>query len=152
MAEASRPTNMQTSILLAALLSFHVTLTDGRTALQANPKFEELKLSEAQLADAAKGRVMMLDRTSGTHWNWLMLSWLDKKPAPEHGINDAGVGVVGKTADVSLTPIDNETFSLRCLHDQCEVTTARDGKSEKVALKKGESKKVAFDSDVRVVF
>ena len=143
---------MQTSILLAALLSFHVTLTDGRTALQANPKFEELKLSEAQLADAAKGRVMMLDRTSGTHWNWLMLSWLAKKPAPEHGINDSGVGVVGKTADVSLTPIDNETFSLRCLHDQCEVTTARDGKAEKATLGKGQSQKMAFDSDVRVTF
>ncbi|HEY0371054.1 MAG TPA: hypothetical protein VGD79_03590 [Thermoanaerobaculia bacterium] len=142
---------MQT-ILLAALLSFHVTLTDGRTALQANPKFDELKLSEAQLQDAAKGRVLMLDRTSGAKWNWLVLSWLDNKPAPEHGLNESGVGVVGKTADVSLTPIDDQTFAVRCLHDDCAVTSSRDGKAEKAALKRGESQQVPFDSDVRVTF
>jgi len=142
---------MQT-IILAALLSFHVTLTDGRTALQANPNFEQLKMSEEQLQDAAKGRVLMLDRTSGAKWNWLMLSWLDKKPAPEHGLNESGVGVVGKTADVSLTPIDANTFAVRCLHDKCEVTSSRHGKAEKVTLKNGQTQTVRFDSDVRVVF
>lgn len=129
-------------------IAFHVRLTDGRTALLANPSFAELKLSEEQLERAATDRVLLLDQTSGTRWTWLILSWLEDKNV-EHGLDTAGVAVVGKGADVSLTPLDDDTVSVRCLHERCELTVA----GEKIAtLKNGQSQKVAWDSDVRVAF
>jgi hypothetical protein len=128
-------------------IAFHVRLTDGRTALLANPSFAELKLSDEQLQRAAKDRVLLLDHPSGTRWTWLMLSWLHDKNV-EHGLNAAGGAVVGKDADVGLTPLDEHSVSVRCLHEQCELTVA----GEKSTLKNGQSQTVAWDSDVRVAF
>src|ERR1051326_49975 len=80
--------------LLAAAYSFHIQVTDARTALLANPHFDELKLTPAQLERAAHDRVMMLDHTTGTHWIWLMMSW----------------------------PAD-QTHSIRFVQEQCRIGT-----------------------------
>ncbi|HEX6096146.1 MAG TPA: hypothetical protein VF432_07475 [Thermoanaerobaculia bacterium] len=134
-------------------LAFRVTLTDGRTALLANPKVDELKLSDELLQRAASNRVLLLDHTSGTRWNWLMLSWLETHPDAEYGLNAAGVAAIGKGADIGVTPIDQHTYRVRCLHERCEVTVARgDEKQTTATLKNGQSRNVAYGSDLRVAF
>ena len=67
---------MRKTLLLAllAVYTFHIKVTDARTALLANPHLDELKLSPEQLERAAHDRVMMLDHSSGAHWIWLMMS------------------------------------------------------------------------------
>jgi len=54
---------MRKTLLLAllAVYTFHIKVTDARTALLANPHFDELKLSPEQLERAAHDRVMLLD-------------------------------------------------------------------------------------------
>jgi hypothetical protein len=136
---ASEPTAFQ----------FHVKLTDGRSALLANPNVADLKLTEEQVEKAANDRVLLLDETTGTSWTWLMLSWLESKPNTEHGLNRKGTAVPGKNADIGLTPIDQQTLKVRCLHEECTVTA---GAAAPVRLKNGESTNVAFDSDVQVTF
>ena len=76
---------MRKTLLLAllAVYTFHIKVTDARTALLANPHFDELKLSPEQLERAAHDRVMMLDHTSGAHWIWLIMSWPEDKPVVE---------------------------------------------------------------------
>ena len=125
--------------LLAAAYSFHIQVTDARTALLANPHFDELKLTPAQLERAAHDRVMMLDHTTGTHWIWLMMSWPEDKPTVEQTLGD---GAPHKAPDIGLTPKSETTLSIRCLREECRVG--------KVTLKKGEATEVPFDSDVRV--
>jgi len=125
-------------------VAFHIRLTDARTALLANPRFDELKISPEQLERAAHDRVMLLDHTSGMHWTWLMLGWPEGKPPAEHGLNGRGVALPGKDADFSVTPKSEETVTIRCLHEQCRI--------EKATLKKDESTDVPFDSDVTVAW
>ena len=47
---------MRKTLLLAllAVYTFHIKVTDARTALLANPHFDELKLSPEQLERAAE--------------------------------------------------------------------------------------------------
>lgn len=154
--------NATTAVLLAlavavtasaeTAIAFHVTLTDGRTALQANPNFADLKISDEQLQRAAGNRVLLLDRTAGTKWTWLILNWMESHPDAENGLNESGVAAVGKNADVGVTPIDDHTFRVRCLRERCEVTIARDAEKQTVTLRKDQSQTAPFDSDVRVVF
>ncbi|HEY6140140.1 MAG TPA: hypothetical protein VI670_20500 [Thermoanaerobaculia bacterium] len=125
-------------LALLAAYTFHVRVTDARTALLANPHFEELKLTKEQLERAAHDRVMLFDRTTGSHFTWLMMSWPEDKPAVEQTLNDGAPG----TPDVGLTPKSEKTLSIRCLREECRIG--------KVTLKKGESTEVPFDSDVRV--
>jgi hypothetical protein len=125
--------------LLAAAYSFHIQVTDARTALLANPHFDELKLTPAQLERAAHDRVMMLDHTTGTHWIWLMMSWPEDKPTVEQTLGD---GAPHKAPDIGLTPKSDDTLSIRCLQEQCRIGT--------VMVKKSESTDVPFDSDVTV--
>jgi hypothetical protein len=154
--------NATTALLLAlavavtasaeTTIAFHVTLTDGRTALEANPNFAELKMSDEQLQRAANSRVLLLDRTSGTKWTWLILSWLETHPDAENRLNESGVAAVGKNADVGVTPLDENTFRVRCLRERCEVTIARGDEKQTATLTNGQSQNAAFGSDVRVVF
>lgn len=120
-------------------MTFHIKVTDARTALLANPYFDKLKLSPAQLERAAHDRVMMLDHTTGTHWIWLMMSWPEDKPVAECPLGD---GAPGKKPDIGLTPKSIDTLSIRCLQEHCRIG--------KVTLKKDESTDVPFDSDVTV--
>ena len=124
--------------LLATAYSFHVKVTDARTALLANPRFEELKLTKEQLEQAAHDRVMLLDHTTGSHFTWLLISWPEDKPVTERTLNDGAPG----DPDVGLTPKSTETLSIRCPLEECRIG--------KVTLKKGGSTEVPFDSDVRV--
>jgi hypothetical protein len=134
-------------------LAFRVRLTDGRTALLANPSFAELKLSDEQLQRAASDRVLLLDHTSGAKWTWLILSWLPSKPDAEYGLNAAGTAAIDKGADVGVKPLDEHAFRVRCLHERCELTISRNGEQEqKSTLAKGQAQTVAYDSDVRVAF
>ncbi len=123
---------------------FHLTKTDGRTGLLANPRFSELRMSQEQLDRAAKDQVMVLDHTTGAHWVWLMLSW---KVDVEQAINDRGSGIPGKDADLSLTPLQNGKVRVRCYREQCRVHA-----SKNVTLKKGESKDFSVDSDFEIAF
>ena len=131
---------MRKTLLLAllAVYTFHIKVTDARTALLANPHFDELKLSPEQLERAAHDRVMLLDHASGAHWIWLMMSWPEDKPVVEHTLND---GAPGKP-DIGLTPKSETEVTIRCLREQCRIG--------KVTLKNGQSTDVPFDSDVSV--
>ena len=131
---------MRKTLLLAllAVYTFHIKVTDARTALLANPHFDELKLSPEQLERAAHDRVMMLDHTCGAHWIWLIMSWPEDKPVVERTLND---GAPGKP-DIGLTPKSETEVTIRCLQEQCRIG--------KVTLKNGQSTDVPFDSDVSV--
>jgi hypothetical protein len=131
---------MRKTLLLAllAVYTFHIKVTDGRTALLANPRFDELKLSPEQLDRAAYDRVMLLDHASGAHWIWLMMSWPEDRPVVEQTLND---GAPGKP-DIGLTPKSETEVTIRCLQEQCRIG--------KVTLKNGQSTDVPFDSDVSV--
>ena len=133
-ASASEPTT----------IAFHVQLTDARTALRANPQFEQLNLTEEQVERAAKDRVLMLDKTAGTKWTWLMLSWPEGKSV-EHGLNIRGGATVGTNADMSLKPVDEKSVQVRCLREACVL-------NESIKMKKDQTHTVAFDSDIKVVF
>ena len=131
-------------LLAADGYSFHLKVTDGKSALLANPDFEKLHMPPAQLEKAAGDRVFLLDHTKDAHFVWLMLSWLDRKPADEYGINSHGVAALDKDADFGLTPVDNDTVAIRCLHAHCQVNA--------ITLAKGETKQFPFDSDFKFVF
>jgi hypothetical protein len=130
---------------------FRVTLTDGRTALHANPRFEELRLSEEQVARAASDRVLMFDRTSNLRWQWLMLSWPRTMKTIEHRLNARGVSA--SKPDFGVAPIDEKTFTLRCLRDRCVVaSTSAAGDPFTKTLQKNETVVARFDSDVRITY
>ena len=146
-------------VLCAASLSaadhyqFHINVTDGRTGLMANPKFKELKISPEQLEHARNDKVIVLDRTEGAHWNWLMLSVLDKDPGVEYRINDRGVAGTPESADIGLTAGKNGNFSIRCLRDSCSIGVTTSGEHEAIVmLKKGESRDLPLDSDLNLAF
>src|SRR4051794_34176425 len=121
---------MRTSVLIAALVvhyTFHLRLTDGRTGLMANPRFAELNVSEAQLERAEQDRVMLLDRTTGTSWKWLMLSWIEKDPRPEQVVD----------ADLGLTAGTDKRVKVRCLQTRCEILAmTANGRESRAALQK----------------
>lgn len=123
-------------LILALLYSFHLKLTDGRTALLANP---QLKTTPAQLERAAKTQVMLLDHGEGAHWYWMMLSW---KPDVEQGVNEHGGADPKKDAHVGIMPKPDGKLRIRCLGEECKVG--------KATLKNGESVEVEPDVDVSV--
>lgn len=123
-------------LVLALLYTFHLKLTDGRTALLANP---QLKTTPAQLERAAKDRVILLDDGKGAHWYWMMLSW---KVDAEQGVNPRGGADPKKDADVAFTPKESGKVRIRCLAEEC--------KAGKTVLKNGESVEVEPDVDVSV--
>jgi hypothetical protein len=126
--------------------SFHVRSTDGRTALQANPNLAELKMTPEQLERAAKDRVLLLNRTSGSYWSWLMLSWPEKTEV-EHGINLKGTGKPDSTADLGLAPKEDGTIRVRCLREQCRLNvTLADDSLKTAELKNDETKDFPLDS------
>ena len=130
---------------------FHIRVTDGRTGLLANPQFSELHMPAEQLERAAGDRVIVLDHTAGTHWTWLMMSWLREKPDVEHTINTTGSGRPDAEADLGLRPNDDGTVRTRCLRSTCVIrVTAADAKQFTVTMKKGESKDLPLDSDFDV--
>jgi hypothetical protein len=131
-------------LLAADGYSFHLKVTDGKSALLANPDFEKLHMPPAQLEKAAGNRVLLLDHAKDAHWVWLMLSWLDRKPADEYGIDSHGVAGLAAGADFGLTPVDNDTVRIRCLHAHCQVND--------ITMAKGETKQFPFDSDFELVF
>lgn len=120
--------------------SFHLKVTDGRSALLANPDFEKLHMSPRQLERAAGDRVMLFDHATGTHWKWMMLSWLDKPL--EQGLNTRGAAKPDVNADIGLTPAANGMLHVRCLSARCQVGT--------VTLSKGESKDFPTDSELEL--
>jgi hypothetical protein len=130
---------------------FHVKVTDGETALRANPALAELHMSDAQLARAADDRVLLFDRVEGAHWKWLMLSWLYDGPAPEYALNDRGTAKSSAAADFSIEPVDSKRFRARCLRDRCRfLTTSLDGREVVTDLERGGTTEMRFDSDVDV--
>jgi len=140
-ASVTRIRTMRKTVLLTLLVmsySFHVRVTDARTALYANPYFHQLKMTDEQLERASHDRVMMFNDAKGAHWVWLMLGWPEDKPVQEQPLND---GAPGKP-DLGLTPKSIDTLSIRCLQEECRVN--------KVTLKHGQSTDVPFDSDVSV--
>src|SRR5947207_10563034 len=101
------------TLLLVVAFTFHLTVTDAKTALLANPSFEQLHMPAVQLERAANDRVVMLDRTTGAHWVWLMFSW---RPGKEQLFNTRGSGNRDEDSDVGITANENGTIRIRCLH------------------------------------
>lgn len=133
--------------------TFHIKVTDAKTALQANPQYSQLQMRGGRLERAAKDRVMLLDHTAGAHWTWLMLSWPNTKPTPEQFINSRGGATPTADADLGLTPNDDGTLRTRCAREQCRIrVTTADKKASVVTLKKGETKDLPFDADYEVSF
>jgi hypothetical protein len=133
--------------------SFHIAVTDGRTGLEANPRFADLKMSEQQLESASHDRVLVLDHTEDAHWNWLMLSWPEGKSNVEHGINSRGTASVEKDADVGLTPGEKGSVIARCIREFCRIHATSPNPKETIAeLTKGTSVAIPFDSDVEIAF
>lgn len=118
--------------------AFHIRVTDGRSALLANPDYQQLAISPEQLERAAQDRVVVLDGASGTHWRWIMLSWFADDPKVEQGINDRG-GAKPEEADLALLSGKAGHFRVRCLREACRIeVTAADGKPVGAGLKRGE--------------
>lgn len=126
------------SAVAADQYEFQVRLTDGKSALLANPDYATLGISPEQLERAANDRVVMLDRTSGTRWRWLMLSWLEEKPDVEQTIATRGAAP-RESADLALSAGARGHFRVRCLREECSVrVTPADGDAQSVTLKRGE--------------
>jgi hypothetical protein len=143
--------SMAVTALAADRYTFHVKVTDARTALAAHPELTG-KMSTDQLQRAAKDRVMLLSDATGTHWTWLMLSWLEKKPNAEHRINDRGTAKRAD-ADLGLTPTTNGTVTIRCYREQCLIrTTAADGRVSTNILSQDDTADIPLDSNVEVSF
>lgn len=140
-------------LLAADAYRFHVKVTDGRTGLQANPNFANLHMTDAQLDKAEDDRVILFDHVEGAKWNWLMVSWLYEGAAPEYAINDHGTARSAAAADFTLTPIDYRKARFRCAREQCRLsTTSNDGREVATQLRRGETKDIAFDTDLSVAF
>ena len=143
--------SMALSAAAADRYTFHMKVTDGRTALLANPQRDQLKLSPHQLERAAKDRVLLLNEATGAHWTWLMLSWLANKPDAEHLINDRGTAK-STDADLGLIPTAHGTAKLRCYRESCLIRTTVEGRVSSTLLGQDESVEIPLDSDVEISF
>jgi hypothetical protein len=139
------------SAIAADRYTFHMKVTDGRTALLANPQRDQLKLSSRQLERAAKDRVLLLSDATGAHWTWLMLSWLETKPDAEHLINDRGTAK-STDADLGLIPTVHGTAKLRCYRESCLIRTTIGGRVSSILLGQDESTDIPLDSDLEISF
>lgn len=132
---------------------FHIKVTDGKSALLANPSFAQLHMPEAEVDKAEDDRVLLLDHVEGAKWNWLMLSWLYDGPPPEYAINARGTAKSLAAADFTFTPLDYKRLRLRCERDRCRFdTTSTDGREVSTELRRGETTDLRFDSDIAVGF
>lgn len=132
---------------------FQIKVTDGRTALLANPALAELHMTEAEIERAADDRVILLDHAEGPRWKWLTLSWLYDGAPPQYGLNERGTTKSAAAADVTITPLDYKRFRLRCERDRCRVTTTSgDGREAVTELRRGETADLRFQSDIAVAF
>jgi hypothetical protein len=131
---------------------FHIQVTDGRTALLANPSLAEMHLTDAQIEKAGDDRVLVLDHAQGAKWKWLMLSWATEGPTPKWMLNDQGTSTAA-LADISIEPIDYQRFRARCLRAQCRfATTSADGRDVVTGLERGATTELRFKSDIAVSF
>ena len=130
--------------------SFHLRLTDGKTALKANPKFAMLAMTEDQLEKAAGDRVMLFERKSGAAWDWMMLSWLEKSPGKGQYLNLQGA-TDRKQADIGVASGEKGSIVIACLRGDCEIaaSSATSGKSKK-ELPAGNAAEFAPDSRLEV--
>jgi hypothetical protein len=150
---------MRRSLALVAMLSalpviadesyrFHFCVTDGRTALLANPQFTQMKMPDAMLERAATERVMLFDRGEGARWYWLMASW-PAKPV-EQGFDSRGSS---KNPDFGLTPNTDGTVKFRCGRERCQVrVTTPDAKVSSFDLKSDQSQNLPVDADFELTF
>jgi hypothetical protein len=129
---------------------FRVRVTDGRTGLLSNPDVDKLAMPAEQLERAAGDRVIVLDRTDGTHWRWLMLSWIDKNPKPEQRINDRGANGPAAEADLGVTASGENEVSVRCLREQCQLAVSAADRQDRFTLAKGQSRTVPSDAEVEL--
>ena len=124
-----------------------VTVTDGRSALLANPRFAKLNLAEDQLERAAQRRAVMLDRTTGTKFEWLMLTGSDTVRTPEHTIGERG-SAKRDAADLGFTDREDGTVRVRCLRAGCRITIG----DKVIDLKRDETADVASGSELGIAF
>lgn len=136
--------------LAGTTYSFQFRVTDGATALKANPKFAMLATTDDQLEKASKDRVMLFERKSGAAWNWLMLSWLENAPGKGQFVNLQGATTV-KQADIGVAAGEKGSIVIACLRGECEIaaTSASAGKS-KQTLQQGGSAEFAVDSRLEI--
>lgn len=137
--------------LAGTTYSFQLRVTDGKTALKANPKFALLAMTDAELDKAANDRVLLFERKSGTAWNWLMLSWLENAPGKGQFVNLLGA-TDPKQADIGVAASEKGGIVIACLRTECEVTSKSDsaGKSTK-SLKPGEAAELPSDARLEIV-
>jgi hypothetical protein len=143
--------SMALSAVAADRYTFHMNVTDARTALLANPQRDQLKLSPKQLERAAKDRVLLLSNATGAHWTWLMLSRLENKPDAENLINDRGTAK-STDADLGLIPTIHGTAKLRCYRESCLIRTTIEGRVSSILLGQDESAEIPLDSDIEISF
>jgi hypothetical protein len=134
--------------------SFHIKVTDAKTALLANPKQNEPnapQMSPDFLERAAKNRVLLLDHTKGTEWSWLMLGWPKTQPTAEQFINVHG-SAKADSGDIGMTPDPNGKMRLHCMRAECQIQVTVSGKQTSVTLKKDQSRALPLDADYDVTF
>jgi hypothetical protein len=146
---------LASSAIAADHYKFHLKITDPQTGLRATPDLAMSVMPAAKLV--AEDQVIVLDGTTGTHWKWLMLSWPEKGKKAEQGINDRGSGQ--KDADIVFAPGTDALVKVRCLRDECQITTtvadappATTVTLSTFTLKRGESKDLPPDADVDITF
>ena len=125
-------------VLAAGGYTFDVRVTDGRSGLLANPDFANMAITAEQFERAAGSRVVVFEKTTGTHWRWLMLSWFDNDRTIEQRINERGSAPPEK-ADFAIGAGRTGHFRLRCLRDECGVTVTDAGEYPgTLTLKRGD--------------
>jgi hypothetical protein len=131
--------------------SFHIRVTDGRTGLLANPGFAELKVTPERLAEAAKERVIVLERSTGTKWRYYMLTW-EKNPNDELRLNESGGARPQHPADISLMAAPAGMVKIRCLTRGCAISATNPGRAAtELHLKADQWGEVPLDSDLSIV-
>ena len=133
--------------------TFDVRVTDGRSGLLANPDFADMAITAEQFDRAAGSRVVVFDKTTGTHWRWLMLSWFDNDPSIEQRVNDRGAAPPEK-ADFAFSAGRAGHVRLRCLRDECAFTVTRPDERDSVfTVKRGnQSPDLALPARVSLAF
>ena len=141
--------------LAADSYRFHLTFTDGRTAMLAGPRELLSRQSDRSLARLATKQVFLFTLPSGTRWTWLSFGCPNDRPACELTINDSGT-CSGRNAacDLGFTVNGDGTVQTRCYRESCGVrVTPRAGSpAVEATLGADEARNFPLDADFEFTF
>ncbi|HUR83355.1 MAG TPA: hypothetical protein VM733_21530 [Thermoanaerobaculia bacterium] len=135
---------------LADGYSFHLRVTDGKTALLANPAGAPPQM---QPDAAAKTRVLSFERVKGAHFQWMMLGWPEEKKDVSYLLNDRGGAKEVEKADIAIAPLESGAVAITCHRSRCAVHVSDGGdRRADATLTKGQTADFPLNADFKLEF